>query len=216
MKLKFISSCDQKLNNSASLVPLDEILSQQNQFFIKDFLAFCGYEATPTSKPKLTRMVGCAAPQVGVMKQIVIVDTAIHPEKRNFHQMNFHVLINPKIIWSAQETAYYPESCYSVPMSYTGVIQRPTAVVVEAFDQNKNKIRRRYEGYTARVVQHEIDHLVGIRFPQRATTNNEIHKINFSRREDLLNYRSHYKTWKDFASPSETLLLQKGHYANLQ
>lgn len=213
--LKFLPFDHPKLRESAQVVSNDEILSKEFQKFIHEFLAFCGYEATSGTKPKLTRMVGCAAPQVGVMKQVIVVDGAINPIKRNFYQINFHVLINPKIIWQSKEEDQYPESCYSVPLTITGVISRPTAIVVEAFDQNKNKVRRRYENYTARVVQHEIDHLHGIRFPQRAKNNQEIHKINFSKREDLLNYRSHWKKWKSFATNQELRILKIGEYANI-
>lgn len=215
MPLKFISFSDPKLNLPSELVNPDSILSSENQKFIKEFLTFCGYEATPTSKPRLTRMVGCAAPQVGVMKQIIVVDTAIHPLKRNFHQMNFDVLINPRIIWSSQEQDIYPESCYSVPLCYTGLIPRPTAVVVEAYSEKADRIRKRYEGYTARVIQHEMDHLKGIRFPEKTTEREQLHKVFFNRREDLLQYRSKWIDWTLFATTEEHHRLKRGQYVNV-
>lgn len=215
MSLNFIPCNDPKLNLSSEKIAPEKILSSENQKFIREFLTFCGYEATPSPKPRLTRMVGCAAPQVGVLKQIIVVDTAIHPEKRNFHQMDFHVLINPRIIWSSNEKETYPESCYSVPLCYTGLIPRSIAVVVEAYNEKADKVRRRYEGYTARVVQHEIDHLKGIRFPQKVEQKEQLHKISFTKREDILNYRSNWRDWHLYATKQELNRLIKGQYANL-
>ncbi len=215
MNLNFLTFDNQLLSQQCLKVSPNYITSIEIQRFIKEFLIFCGYEAKVLPKPKLTRMVGCAAPQVGKMLRIIIVDNTINPLKRNFTQSEFHVLINPKIIWSSQETDRYPESCYSVPLCYCGLIERSTAIVVEAYNKSGKRIRRRYENYTARIVQHEMDHLEGIRFPQKAQSSEEIHLLSFSKREDLLNYRTHWRDWKKHSSKREFLKLKKGQYARI-
>lgn len=210
--LNFLKPNDPKLKGSCNFVPVDKILNSETQTFIKQFLLFCGAEARPDNKGKITRMVGCAAPQVGVMKNIIVVNTAIHPEKRNFHEVDFHVLINPKIIWSSQSWSQYPESCFSIPLRFTGIIKRPIEIVVDAYNEKGIRVIRRYENYTARIVQHEIDHLHGIRFPQRTKSIQDIHLIKFNRREDLLNYRVHWHNFNLYPTEVEYQQLKEGCY----
>lgn len=97
--------------------------------------------------------VGLAAPQVGIRKRIVVVDvTGEDPI----------ALINPKIIESDGEQTGY-EGCLSVP-GKSGVVTRANHVVVEAYNQDMEKITVEGEELMARALQHEIDHLDGIMY----------------------------------------------------
>ena len=94
--------------------------------------------------------VGLAAPQVGVLKRIVVIDV------EDGYQ---YVLINPEIIEQDGEQTGY-EGCLSVP-GKTGVVTRPNHVVVRALDENMDEIEVEGEGLLARAICHECAHLDG-------------------------------------------------------
>ena len=97
--------------------------------------------------------VGLAAPQVGIRKRIVVIDvTGEDPI----------ALINPKILTSDGEQTGY-EGCLSVP-GKSGIVTRANHVVVEAYNQDMEKITVEGEELMARALQHEIDHLEGIMY----------------------------------------------------
>lgn len=100
--------------------------------------------------------IGLAAPQVGVSKKIIIIDTEEHGPV---------VLINPKILKREGETKE-EEGCLSVPGIYYP-IKRSYSVTVEALDLEEKKIRVTQEGFLAIALQHEIDHLEGYLFIDR-------------------------------------------------
>lgn len=94
--------------------------------------------------------VGLAAPQVGILKRIVVIDvTGEDP----------YVLVNPKILeQSGEQTGY--EACLSVP-GKTGVVTRPNYVKVVAYDENMEQYELEATELLARAVCHELDHLNG-------------------------------------------------------
>ncbi len=94
--------------------------------------------------------VGLAAPQVGVLKKIVVIDTTGE---------DLHVLINPEIIKTDGEQSGY-EGCLSVP-GKTGMVTRPNYVMVRYFDRNMKEQVLEAEEILARAVCHEVDHLDG-------------------------------------------------------
>ena len=99
--------------------------------------------------------VGLAAPQVGVLKQIVVIDV---------EDGNQYVLINPVIIeTSGSQTGQ--EGCLSVP-GKAGMVTRPNHVVVRAYDENMEQFELEGEELLARCICHENDHLDGIVFKQ--------------------------------------------------
>jgi len=105
--------------------------------------------------------VGLAAPQVGVLRRAVIVEV---------EEGEVFELINPEIIYTEGEQTG-PEGCLSVP-GKTGTVSRPQKVRVRAKDRNGNPIEVEGEGLMARAFCHEIDHLSGVLFVERAS---EVH-----------------------------------------
>lgn len=101
--------------------------------------------------------VGLAAPQVGVSERIIVVDVGEGP---------IH-LVNPILI-SAEGSVIDVEGCLSIP-GVSGYVDRAEKVVVEGLDMKGRKRRIEAEGYLARAFQHEIDHLDGILFTDKAT-----------------------------------------------
>ena len=101
---------------------------------------------------------GLAAPQVGVLRALALV---------MIEDGSYLEIINPKIVWQeGHQTG--AEGCLSVPGVY-GEVTRPLKIRVEAQDRFGKSFTREAEGFTARAFCHEIDHLDGILFTDRAT-----------------------------------------------
>lgn len=107
--------------------------------------------------------VGLAAPQVGVLRRAVLVIETNHAEDEDD---SFLELINPEIIASEGEQTG-EEGCLSLP-GECGIVTRPMVVTVRAQDRNGNSFEYTGEGLTARCFCHELDHLDGVLYPQRA------------------------------------------------
>jgi len=115
--------------------------------------------------------VGIAAPQVGQRWNVVIVDVSTNRKPVPNH--GHLILVNPEITeWEGMEVGR--EGCLSVP-DYTGNIVRAQKITLNAFDPYGNKLEFRMEGFEARAIQHELDHLDGLLFLDRLV----------SRRNDL-------------------------------
>jgi len=102
--------------------------------------------------------IGLAAIQVGVPQRVVTLDLARKDEPRQPQ-----VIINPEIVWSADEHATYEEGCLSIPEFYEEV-ERPAEVKVRYLDLDGNQHEVEANGLLATCLQHEIDHLNGVLF----------------------------------------------------
>ena len=107
--------------------------------------------------------VGLAAPQVGVLRRAVLVIETNHAEDE---EDSFLELVNPEIIASSGEQTD-TEGCLSLP-GECGIVTRPMVVTVRAQDRDGNFFEYTGEGLTARCFCHELDHLDGVLYPQRA------------------------------------------------
>lgn len=109
--------------------------------------------------------VGLAATQVGVSLQLFVY-AAVDPEAPSEHQPELKVVVNPMVEPVAGEMVYDWEGCLSIP-DLRGLVPRHPAVRVHGLDRTGHPIDYRAEGYEARIVQHEFDHLNGIVFLDR-------------------------------------------------
>jgi len=109
---------------------------------------------------------GLAAPQIGVSQRVVIFGVDQNPRYPDAEAVPFTVLVNPKITMLTREVESDWEGCLSVP-GMRGVVPRYTKLRYTGTDEEGNEIDRVAEGFHARVVQHECDHLDGILYPQR-------------------------------------------------
>ena len=119
---------------------------------------------------------GLAAPQIGVSQRVVIFGVEANPRYPDAEPVPFTVLVNPKLVMLTREVEEDWEGCLSVP-GMRGVVPRYTKLRYTGFDENGNPIDRIAEGFHARVVQHECDHLDGILYPQRMT---DLSKLGFN------------------------------------
>jgi peptide deformylase len=111
---------------------------------------------------------GLAAPQIGVSQRVVIFGVDHNPRYPDAEAVPFTVLVNPKITMLTRDVEEDWEGCLSVP-GMRGIVPRYTKLRYSGFDIEGNPIERVAEGFHARVVQHECDHLDGILYPQRMT-----------------------------------------------
>ena len=105
--------------------------------------------------------VGLAAPQVGLGRRVIVVDT------REDDVAPFG-LVNPVIVETGEERERGEEGCLSIP-GLKEIVERPSRVVVEGLDRDGNPVRIEAEGLLARVLQHEVDHLDGVLFLDRVS-----------------------------------------------
>lgn len=112
--------------------------------------------------------VAIAAPQVGISKRIFVVSKKILPD-----MSEDKVYINPKIIFSSKDRKKMSEGCLSVRWLY-GKVKRSSRVIIEALNEKGEKIKETGTGIIAQIFQHEIDHLNGILFIDKAEDLKEI------------------------------------------
>ena len=102
--------------------------------------------------------IGLAAVQVGILKRLVVIDTAKEKNKRNPL-----FLINPEIIKKSKNTSVYEEGCLSLP-GHFAEIERPAECYVKYIDYDGKKKELKANGLLSTCIQHELDHLDGILF----------------------------------------------------
>ena len=108
--------------------------------------------------------IGLAAPQVGALKRVIVLDVAGEDEAPAPLRM-----ANPEIVWVSDDDAEYNEGCLSVPDHYADVV-RPASCVVQYLDENGEQREITASGLLATCVQHEIDHLDGVLFIDHLTS----------------------------------------------
>jgi len=94
---------------------------------------------------------GLAAPQIGIGERVFVT----------FLDEEIQIYINPEIIWKSEETNFYRELCLSSGMMSADV-ERPQSITMKWFDENGEEHEQTFDGFLARLMQHEYDHLDGI------------------------------------------------------
>ena len=110
--------------------------------------------------------VGIAAPQVYVSKRVIIVASRPNPRYPDAPGMDAVVMVNPEILEQSDVTVLGEEGCLSVP-NERGQVQRAQSIKVLYHTLTGDVMESTFEGFPARIVQHEIDHLNGILFVDR-------------------------------------------------
>ncbi len=108
--------------------------------------------------------IGLSANQIGVQKRIFVAQV---PDNNGRHK--FYAILNPEITKVSKEKKAMEEGCLSVPEQF-GLVERPYRVSLEGYNIQGKKVKIKAWGLLARVFQHEIDHLNGIIFLDKAKT----------------------------------------------
>lgn len=183
----FLKPEDSLLRIRVPEVPTDSILSNEIQSYIETMFQIAKGERTDTEK---SVMVGLAAPQVGIPLRIILVDIGVDADRKNLG--NLVVYINPKIIWYSDEEVIGREGCFSVDSRLSGIVSRPQHIRFTAFDRQGHSIEDELFGFSARIFQHEMDHLNGCCFPDRVGENGMLHWVV---EEDYPEYRINWQNW---------------------
>lgn len=195
--LQLIPPTDPLLIHKVNLIPPEELSSPPIQKAIQDFTDFA-YDLQKT-----VGLCGLAAPQVGLNLAMILVDTALDPQKRVFGKLE--LFINPEIIAYSSTSELMREGCFSTDR-ICGIVPRAHKICIRALDAQGECFEKEYEGFTARIFQHEIDHLKGIRFPDRVGPHGTLHWVT---EEELPLYRQNWQNW-DKKVPFEKWLEIRG------
>jgi peptide deformylase len=109
--------------------------------------------------------VGLAAPQIGISKRIIVVEFGDEEDETVPNQL--YVIINPEIIKESNDKVSGIEGCLSVP-GVVGNVDRSRAVTVRGQNIHGKPVKIRAQGWLARIFQHEIDHINGVLYTDRA------------------------------------------------
>lgn len=142
------------LRSPAAPVPLVEVGQPGFQAFLDDLIDTMHH----------AHGVGLAAPQVGVERQIFVYEVA--GDARAAAAVPLHVVINPMLTPQSHELIYDWEGCLSIP-DLRGLVPRHPAVRVRGLDRHGQPLDYVAQGFEARIVQHEFDHLNGVVFLDR-------------------------------------------------
>ena len=146
-----------KIRHGSKLVSPYEVKSPDFQKFIQDLV----------ETMRAAHGVGIAAPQVQVSRQVIAIEVSPdNPRYPDQLAVPLTVLVNPKIVEHVEETESGWEGCLSVP-DLLGRGPRWTRVKVQALDRHGQELEFDVQGFYARVIQHEVDHLQGQVFLDR-------------------------------------------------
>ena len=110
--------------------------------------------------------VGLAAPQVSVSQRIIVVEYA--EEEDEEAKPKIYVMVNPEIVKASEEMVMGVEGCLSIP-GLVGEVERHSALQLKGLNRHGKPMKLKVKGWLARIFQHEIDHVNGVLFPDRAT-----------------------------------------------
>ena len=115
--------------------------------------------------------VGLAAPQVGISDRLIVVEYYQNAEAEELEDDTLKkvwVMLNPEIVKASEEKVMGVEGCLSVP-NLVGEVERHAAIQVKGLNRRGQPMRVKAQGWLARIFQHEVDHLNGVVFTDRAT-----------------------------------------------
>lgn len=114
--------------------------------------------------------VGLAAPQIGLPERLIVIEYYEREEDEEDEEAPKKVwaVINPEIVKTSEEMLMGVEGCLSIP-GLLGEVERHAEVQVKGLNRHGKPMKIKAKGWLARIFQHEIDHLNGVLFPDRAT-----------------------------------------------
>ena len=117
--------------------------------------------------------VGLAAPQINISQQLAVIEYDEDEDEEENEDAppkpkKLYVIINPEIIKASEEKVMGIEGCLSIP-GLQGEVERHQSIQVKALNRHGSPVKLKVDGWMARIFQHEIDHLNGVLFTDRAT-----------------------------------------------
>ena len=149
-------------------------------------------------------LVGLAAPQIGISKRMILVDILADGKGK---VGDLRLYINPEIVWKSDIEAEWYEGCFSTGQ-VCGIVSRPDAIKLKAYNEKGEIVEEEHAGYTARIFQHEVDHLNGKEFISHVTDDSKLHWV---KKEQFPEYRNN-EAWRNWPNkcPREKWKKMKG------
>jgi peptide deformylase len=167
---EFVAPQSPILVQVAEAIPAEKIGAPEIQADIEKMLKVAFGEQQDKDMPLL---VGLAAPQIGISRRIILVDVLAEGKGK---VGDLRLYINPEITWFSDEQNEWYEGCFSTSR-VCGIVSRPTRIKIRALNREGKTIEEEHSGYTARIFQHEVDHLNGKEFVSRITDDNKLHWV---------------------------------------
>ncbi len=187
----FVPPSHPGLSLSSEAIEKEKIASDEVVALVERMLDIAAKEREGTGRV----MVGLAAPQIGVFKRVILVDIGSNAN-RDLGELK--AFINPKIVWKSEEQEEGREGCYSVDCRMCGIVPRASKIRIEAYLLSGEFIQEEVSGFPARVFQHEVDHLDGIRFPDVIARDGGI--LQWVEEDKWPEYRLNWKEWPHHVS----------------
>lgn len=182
------------LSLSSEEIAIEKLSSEEVQQLIQRMRDIAANERVGTGRV----MVGLAAPQIGVFKRVILVDIGANAN-RDLGELK--AFINPKIVHKSDDKEEGREGCYSVDCRMCGIVPRASLIRIEAYDEQGKLIQEELTGFSARVFQHEVDHLDGIRFPDVVARDGGA--LQWVEEDQWPEYRERWQEWP-YLVPLET------------
>lgn len=205
-ELTFLKPENNLLREKSKKIPIPEIRSEENQKLIQNMFDVARGKQGDKKKGVL---VGLAAPQVGILKRVILVD--VGADGRG-NVSDLRAFINPEIIWTDEEQEEWYEGCLSAAYQtgfVCGIVSRPKSIRVSAWNEVGEQTTQTFSGYVARVFQHEIDHLNGIEFTQRVSNPENLHWVE---QDEIMTYRKNdnWKKWPKKCPREKWIAIKNG------
>jgi peptide deformylase len=201
--LDLIDPTNALLNQAAEAIREDEIDSDFIQGVVSRMLDLAAGKGRSAKDSR--QIVGLAAVQLGVSKRIISIDITADGSKKD---QNLKVFINPVIVQCSSERIDGREGCWSCS-NVCGNVQRSESVTLEGSDQEGQLVRVKLDGFVARIAQHEVDHLDGVRFPDRIPID-EPQRLHWVEHSEFDNYRQNWMNWRSLCSREQWEAIKSG------
>ncbi len=194
----FLPPNDQRLYEISKEVPVQDLKKSYVRNILKKMKTIAGLNQHRDKKSSV--MVGLAAPQIGYFYRIVLVD--LNATRTRNHKVNNNIfMVNPVILSKGEKLVSGREGCYSTNLDsfkVNGLVLRNDKVKVKFLTENGEAKIEEFKGFTARIIQHEVDHLNGKVFVHRIKKEKDLHIVFKS---ELRQYKKKFSNWERTLNP---------------
>lgn len=202
---ELLPASDARLNLVSRELGEEEIGAHgASEFVIKAMTAIALGERDE-AHPNRPSLVGLAAPQIGAMVRIILFDQKATAGEPNF-EPDLQFVINPRITQASEQEELGREGCYSTG-DIRAAVYRAQSIRLAGLDEQGAPMQLDLTGFQARIAQHEIDHLNGIRCPDRVRDPSHLHLV---KPDEFQDYREHWQTWPTHYPIEDWLKLKGG------
>ncbi len=203
---RLVKPNNQILNLRSQELSASEIRDPKTKDLINNMQIVAGQYKIGTKTKAKPKLVGLAAVQIGVPKRVILVCINAQSNKL-VKNPEFKFFFNPRIIDASINTNLWKEGCFSTG-DIAGLVRRSDRVRVVALDENGKEFE--YDSpsnFVSRIIQHEVDHLDGVRFPCRVTKQEYLHIVEKNDREA---YKKGWRNWEKKCSIENWLKMYNG------